>query len=178
MISVILSKSFHCKACDSILKTYNLMRKHLCLVKHKNNVIKRYPDTLLYKKINNGIEFYTGRLNLNKIYIYIIPIPKVTNEKSKNKNKNKIKKKKLIPILCKDKYEEYFDLDIDNMIKLIDNFIEYLKYYKVDPDQWFNYSYYMKYRENDEEIMEAYIEVRDLVYDDDFIEYVQSDKKN
>lgn len=169
-MSELFNKSFHCKACNKTLKTYLYMRKHLCVPAHKNNVVKYYPETLLYRKIGD-IEIYTGRLNLKKIRTYMKPVPKIKIEGNKQK-KDKVLKPD--PVLNVEKYEqEYYNLDKIDMIRLIDQFVVYLKFYKIDPENWFSYEYFMKYRDIDEEVMEAYIEVRDLVLDDDFLDSIK-----
>jgi len=141
------------------------MRLHLFSKKHKNNVVKYFPETLLYKKIYGEIEFYTGRLDLKKVGDYIIPIQKIKITKNKKKSENS---EKIVPILNKENYKyEYYHLDVPEMCKLIDDFAKYIKYHNIDPDQWFNYEYFIN-NNNEEDIIDVYIEVKDLVFDDEF----------
>lgn len=168
-MSELLNKSYHCKACECTLKTYNNMRLHLLSEKHKNNVVKYFPETLLYKKINGEIEFYTGRLDLKKVGDYIIPIQKIKITKNKKNSKNSKNNENIIPILNKENYKyEYYHLDLTEMCKLIDDFTKYIKYYNIDPDQLFNYEYFINNKDNEEDIIDIYIEVKDLVFDDEF----------
>lgn len=183
-MSELLKKSFHCKACDSTLKTYKYMRKHLCSNKHKDNVVKNFPNTLMYRKIYGDIELYTGRLDLGKVGVYIIPVTKIKIVQKKNKyndNKKSKKQKKdkdeeiVEPKLNLENYEqEYFHLDLIDMVRLIDRFADYMKFHKVDPDKWFNYEYFMKYRDINEDVIDVYVEVRDLVLDQDFLNLIKS----
>lgn len=167
-MSIDLKKySFNCEACNKKLKTYNLMREHLCKYNHKQNVINKFPDTLLYKKIDN-IEIYTNRLDITKINKYIKKIEKIKVTKKKYKKK---------PVVLKENYnKEYYNLEIDEMIKLINEFANYMKFYNVNPETWFNYDYFLKYKNIDEEVIDIYIEVQDLVLDDDFIKLIENNK--
>ena len=42
----------------------------------------------------------------------------------------------------------------------------------IDPDAWFNYKYYLANKNVEEEITNTYIEIRDLLLDEYFVDSV------
>lgn len=167
-MSTIYDKSFDCMACDRTIKTYTYMRKHLKSNRHKKNVVKKYPETLLCKKIDDII-MYTGRLDLTKVKKYINPIEKIKKNNKKQKENKNIS-------LDKQKYiKQYFHKTKKEMITLIKKFSFYLKQMNIDPDDWFNYKYFLNNQSIDD-IEEIYEEVRYLVLDDSFMNAIKKEK--
>ena len=85
-----------CNACEKTLKSYKYLKRHRGSVKHKRNVIKKYPEALMYKNIN-GIKIETGRIDLTKEYSRAVLDPEYRDDFIE-----KLKKQISIPVYIDD----------------------------------------------------------------------------
>jgi hypothetical protein len=133
--------------------------------KHKKNVVESFPDTLC-KKYINGIPMTTNKLDLKKRkeYIKIIEL-----DIDIDKDKDIIK---VTPItITEEMYEkEYFQLNNNEMTKLINNFIKFINNNNKKLEDWFNHEEYITNINNNNTIVDTYCEIRDVILDDDMRE--------